>query len=61
MTATGQLVFVDLAGIVAFALFILGLHYLSSPATARHGNRIAMVGMLFALAAILVSTHAAGW
>ena len=57
----GQLVFVDLAGILAFALFILGLHYLSSPATARHGNRIAMVGMLFALAAILVSTHAAGW
>ena len=61
MTATGQLVFVDLADIVAFALFILGLHYLSSPATARHGNRIAMIGMLFALAAILVSTHAAGW
>ncbi len=61
MTAAGQLVFVDLADIVAFALFILGLHYLSSPATARHGNRVAMVGMLFALAAILVSTHAAGW
>ncbi|HLI97698.1 MAG TPA: NAD(P)(+) transhydrogenase (Re/Si-specific) subunit beta [Candidatus Baltobacteraceae bacterium] len=61
MTAIGQITFVDLAGIVAFALFILGLHYLSSPATARHGNRVAMVGMLFALAAILVSTHAAGW
>ncbi|HEY9181204.1 MAG TPA: NAD(P)(+) transhydrogenase (Re/Si-specific) subunit beta [Candidatus Baltobacteraceae bacterium] len=61
MTATGQLIFVDLAGILAFAFFIMGLHYLSSPATARHGNRVAMVGMLFALAAILVSTHAAGW
>ncbi|HET9096188.1 MAG TPA: NAD(P)(+) transhydrogenase (Re/Si-specific) subunit beta [Candidatus Baltobacteraceae bacterium] len=61
MTATGQLIFVDLAGILAFALFIMGLHYLSSPATARHGNRVAMVGMLFALVAILVSTHAAGW
>ena len=61
MSATGQLVFVHLAGILAFALFILGLHYLSSPATARHGNRVAMVGMLFALAAILVSTHAVGW
>ena len=61
MTATGRLVFVDLADILAFAFFIMGLHYLSSPATARHGNRIAMIGMLFALAAILVSTHAAGW
>jgi NAD(P) transhydrogenase subunit beta len=61
MTATGQLVFVDLAGILAFAFFIMGLHYLSSPATARHGNRVAMLGMLFALVAILVSTHAAGW
>ena len=61
MSATGSLIFVDLAGILAFAFFILGLHYLSSPATARYGNRIAMVGMLFALVAILVSTHAAGW
>ena len=61
MTATGQLIFVDLAGIIAFAFFIMGLHYLSSPATARHGNRVAMVGMAFALVAILVSTGAAGW
>ncbi len=61
MTAIGQVTFVDLADILAFALFILGLHYLSSPATARHGNRVAMLGMVLALAAILVSTHAAGW
>jgi proton-translocating NAD(P)+ transhydrogenase subunit beta len=61
MTATGQLVFVDLADILAFSLFILGLHYLSSPATARHGNRVAMAGMVLALAAVLVSTHAGGW
>src|SRR6185437_6553470 len=47
--------------ILAFSLFILGLHYLSSPATARHGNRVAMAGMVLALAAVLVSTHAGGW
>ena len=30
---------------VAIALFIYGLHDLNSPATARRGNRLAMVGM----------------
>jgi len=43
--------FVDL---IAIALFILGLHYLNTPATARFGNRLAMVGMAIALVA-------AGW
>ena len=61
MTSSGELVFIDLADIVAFSLFILGLHYLSSPATARIGNRIAAVGMLLALCAVLVLTHALGW
>ena len=51
MNATLAGGFVDL---IAIALFILGLHYLNTPATARFGNRLAMVGMAIALVA-------AGW
>jgi NAD(P) transhydrogenase subunit beta len=50
-----------LGDLVAIALFIYGLHELNSPATARRGNRIAMVGMVIAIAAILVQTGAIGW
>ncbi|HEX3368778.1 MAG TPA: NAD(P)(+) transhydrogenase (Re/Si-specific) subunit beta [Candidatus Cybelea sp.] len=54
-------VWIDLANLVAIALFIYGLHELSSPATARRGNRYAMLGMAIALAGILVRTQAIGW
>ncbi len=47
MTATAIGAIGDLFSI---ALFILGLHYLNAPATARLGNRLAMVGMALALA-----------
>ena len=50
-----------LGDLVAIALFMYGLHELNSPATARRGNRIAMVGMAIAIAAILVQTGAVGW
>src|SRR4051812_37779162 len=40
--------------IVAAVLFIFGLKRLSSPATARSGNRLAAVGMTLALLATLV-------
>jgi H+-translocating NAD(P) transhydrogenase subunit beta len=40
--------------IVAAILFIFGLKQLSSPATARAGNRLAAVGMVIALVATLV-------
>jgi NAD(P) transhydrogenase subunit beta len=50
-----------LADLLAIALFIYGLHELNSPATARRGNRLAMVGMLIAIVAILIQTGAAGW
>jgi NAD(P) transhydrogenase subunit beta len=40
--------------IVAAVLFILGLKRLSSPSTARHGNRLAAVGMALALAVTLL-------
>jgi proton-translocating NAD(P)+ transhydrogenase subunit beta len=54
-------VWIDLANLVAIALFIYGLHDLNSPATARRGNRLAMLGMAIALGGILVRTQAAGW
>jgi len=45
---------VALAYIVATILFILGLRDLSSPRTARHGNRLAAIGMFVALVATLM-------
>ncbi len=45
---------VDLAYIVAFVLFIVGLAQLTSPTTAVRGNRIAAVGMLVAVVATLL-------
>jgi NAD(P) transhydrogenase subunit beta len=52
---------IDLADLVAIALFIYGLHELNSPATARRGNRFAMVGMAIALIGIVVRTGGVGW
>ncbi len=52
---------IDLADLVAIALFIYGLHELNSPATARRGNRFAMLGMLIALVGILLQSGGAGW
>ncbi len=52
---------IDLADLVAIALFIYGLHDLNSPATARRGNRLAMVGMLIALVGIMIRTGGVGW
>src|SRR5438552_8633689 len=40
--------------IVAAVLFIFGLKQLSSPSTARSGNRLAAIGMVIALAATLL-------
>ena len=44
---------VDIAYLVTAILFIFGLRYLSSPKTARLGNRISAVGMLIAVVATL--------
>jgi H+-translocating NAD(P) transhydrogenase subunit beta len=52
---------VDLADLLAIALVIYGLHELNSPATARRGNRFAMVGMAIALVSIMVRTQGVGW
>jgi len=45
---------IDLAYLLAAALFIIGLKRLTSPATARRGNQIAAVGMLVAIVATLL-------
>jgi NAD(P) transhydrogenase subunit beta len=49
-----------LSYLVAIALFIIGIKQLTSPATARRGNRIAGVGMLVAVGVTLGLVHA-GW
>jgi NAD(P) transhydrogenase subunit beta len=50
-----------LLDLVAIALFILGLHFLNSPPTARFGNRLAALGMFIALVVVLVQTLGVGW
>ncbi|MEJ2312969.1 MAG: NAD(P)(+) transhydrogenase (Re/Si-specific) subunit beta [Gemmatimonadales bacterium] len=46
--------YIWLAYLLSAVLFILGLKQLSSPETARRGNRIAAVGMLLAVVATLL-------
>jgi NAD(P) transhydrogenase subunit beta len=52
---------IELAYLVALVTFIIGLKRLSSPATARTGNRIAAVGMLIAIVATLVDKRVASF
>ena len=58
---------VQLTYLAAAACFVLGLHLMNSPATARHGNRLsasAMVVAVVATAAVLVHDQAitaTGW
>ncbi len=51
----------QLAYIVAAAFFVLGLHRMNSPATARSGNQLSAAGMTVAVAAtvVLVATNPA--
>jgi NAD(P) transhydrogenase subunit beta len=46
--------FIGACYIVAFSCFIIGLHFLNSPATARRGNMVAAVGMAIAVVATLL-------
>ena len=52
---------IALTDLVAIGLFIYGLHELNSPATARRGNQLAMIGMFIALVSVLVQTVGIGW
>jgi NAD(P) transhydrogenase subunit beta len=54
-------IFFYAATLAAVVLFILGLKRLSSPATARTGNRYAAAGMLLAIVASIWETNAVGW
>jgi H+-translocating NAD(P) transhydrogenase subunit beta len=47
--------------IVAFALFILGLHMLRGPRTAVRGNLVAAAGMAIAVVATLLDDRIADW
>ncbi len=51
---------VDIAYLATAILFILGLRYLSSPKTARLGNRLSALGMLIAVVATLTQ-QIANW
>jgi H+-translocating NAD(P) transhydrogenase subunit beta len=52
---------IDFAYLIAAVLFIYGLKRLSSPATARSGNRYGAAGMLIAVAATLLHWEIVGW
>jgi NAD(P) transhydrogenase subunit beta len=52
---------VDVAYLVTAICFIFGLRYLSSPKTARLGNRISAVGMLIAVVATLAQGIVNWW
>jgi NAD(P) transhydrogenase subunit beta len=58
---TGTAIAYDLLDLVAISLFIVGLHYLNAPPTARFGNRLAMAGMFVALVVVLVGNLNVGW
>jgi NAD(P) transhydrogenase subunit beta len=46
---------VILVGVLAASAFVIGLHYMNSPATARMGNRISAVGMTVAVIVTFLS------
>jgi H+-translocating NAD(P) transhydrogenase subunit beta len=62
MNATNVGYLVQLAFIVGAACFVVGLHLMNSPATARTGNRLSAAGMIVAVAAevVLVTQNGVG-
>jgi len=60
MNATTIGYLVQLSFIIGAALFVMGLHQMNSPATARSGNRLSATGMIIAVCAELVSVAQAG-
>ncbi|MFZ9018004.1 MAG: NAD(P)(+) transhydrogenase (Re/Si-specific) subunit beta, partial [Ilumatobacteraceae bacterium] len=47
--------------LIAAVLFVVGLKRLSSPATAKDGNRIAALGMLVAIVVTLLDQEVVGY
>jgi NAD(P) transhydrogenase subunit beta len=54
MNATNIGYLVQLSFIIGAALFVMGLHLMNSPATARSGNRLSATGMIIAVFAELI-------
>jgi len=58
---------IQLVYVLAAACFVIGLHLMNSPATARRGNQVSMIGMVIAGVATLVlmihygTVTATGW
>src|SRR6201997_663939 len=58
---------IQLVYVLAAACFVIGLHLMNSPATARRGNQVSTAGMVIAVAATLVllihegTVTAVGW
>ncbi|OGN80904.1 MAG: NAD(P) transhydrogenase subunit beta [Chloroflexi bacterium GWC2_73_18] len=51
---------IRIAYVLAAALFVVGLHQMNSPATARNGNRLSAVGMTIAVVATVVHIASRG-
>jgi len=60
MNATNIGYLVQLAFIAGAALFVMGLHLMNSPASARTGNRLSATGMIVAVVAELIQVTQAG-
>jgi H+-translocating NAD(P) transhydrogenase subunit beta len=52
--------YIQLVYVLVAALFVVGLHLMNSPATARRGNQVAMTGMVIAVVATFVLLIHAG-
>ncbi len=52
---------IDFVYLISAVLFMLGIKNLSSPATAKYGNKLSMAGMLVAIAATLASPDMFGY
>ena len=48
---------IQLIYVLAASCFVLGLHLMNSPATARRGNQVSAAGMVIAVAATLALSH----
>jgi H+-translocating NAD(P) transhydrogenase subunit beta len=59
--------YIQLVYVLTAALFVVGLHLMNSPATARRGNQVALTGMVIAVIATLIlmihagTVTATGW
>ena len=59
--------YIQLVYVLTAALFVIGLHLMNSPATARRGNQVALTGMVIAVIATLIlmihagTVTATGW